>query len=108
MIGRKQVVYFRQQGLQKANTIMTKEAMPLINHETSHLRRRCPRAVWWLAYWHHLVCVYKYIYISDMHMFNNLFTFPSPPLIPKLRGAWGTYKMGIQTTFCLSQPSLDS
>ena len=57
-IGRKQPVHFRKQGLQKANAIMTKEAMPLINHEASHLRRRCPRAILWLAYRQSILSVY--------------------------------------------------
>ena len=37
---------------------MTKEAMPLINHEASHLRRRCPRAILWLAYRQSILSVY--------------------------------------------------
>ena len=57
MIGRKQPVHFRQQGLQKANAIITKEAIPLINHEASHLQKRCPRAILWLAYRQNILSV---------------------------------------------------
>ena len=50
-------ICLRQQGFQKANAVMTKEAAPLINHEASHLRRQCLR-----------VCIYIYIYIY-MHIY---------------------------------------